>query len=103
MILKQRPKTAPSRTSLIVRLAVIVVLAGCAWFVWFHDPFDPDRRQAAQFCKSVTPEMSAVAIMQAATAKGATGFATPGPEQLVVYFGKSACGVEMDTEHGSGG
>lgn len=90
------------RTGVFVRLGIIVLLAGCAWFVWVKDPLNPDRRRAAQFCKSVTPEMSPVAIMQAASGKGATGFATPRPEELVVYFGKSACSVEIDAARGPG-
>lgn len=87
----------------IVRLGVIVALAGCAWFVWVKDPLNPDRRRAAQFCQSVTAQMPPVAIMQSASGKGATGFATPRPEELVVYFGKSACGVEIDAGRGAGG
>jgi hypothetical protein len=47
--------------------------------------------------------MSPVEIMQSASAKGATGFGTPRPEELVVYFGKSACGVEIDAGRGAGG
>ena len=86
-----------------LRLGVIVVLAGCAWYMWAQDPLNPDRRRAAQFCQSAMQDMSPVEIMQAASAKGATGFATPSPEELVVYFGKSACGVEIDVEGGSGG
>lgn len=86
----------------IVRLGVIVLLAGCAWFVWVKDPLNPDRRRAAQFCESVMADMSPVEIMQAATAKGATAFATPRPDELVVYFGKRACAVEIDAGRGSG-
>ena len=102
-----KPGMGRSRKSgpvgVILRLGVIVALAGCAWFVWVKDPLNPDRRRAAQFCESVTADMSAVEIMQAASAKGATGFGTPRPEELVVYFGKSACGVEIDAGRGAGG
>ena len=58
-----------------LRLGVIVVLAGCAWYMWAQDPLNPDRRRAAQFCQSAMQDMSPV--------------------------GKSACGVEIDVERGS--
>jgi hypothetical protein len=97
-------RSRPSgRVGVVVRLGVIVLLAGCAWYVWVEDPLNPDRRRAAQFCDSITPKMSPVAIMQAASAKGATGFATPQPEELVVYFGKSACSVGIDAARGGAG
>ena len=92
----------PGSVGVILRLGVIVVLAGCAWYVWVQDPLNPDRRRAAKFCQSAMQDMSPVEIMQAASGKGATGFATPRPEELVVYFGKSACGVEIGAGPASG-
>lgn len=97
----RRRKTA-GPIGMVVRLAVILLLGACAWWVWVKDPLNPDRRRAGQFCESVTAGMSPVEIMQAATAKGATGFATPRPDELVVYFGKRACAVEIDAGRGSG-
>ena len=97
--IKRSPKTGS--VGVFLRLGVIVVLAGCAWYMWAQDPLNPDRRRAAQFCQSAMQDMSPVEIMQAASAKGATGFATPSPEELVVYFGKSACGVEIDVGRGA--
>ena len=94
MILKYRRKTPPGRTGLIIRLAVIVVLVGCAWFVWFNDPFDPDKRRAARFCAEVQPEAPTAVIMQMATERGATAFATPQPGVLDVSFWKSVCSIE---------
>jgi len=99
--MKRRKATGP--IGVVVRLTVIVLLAACAWWVWVKDPLNPERRRAAQFCESVAADMSPVAIMQAATAKGATGFGTPRPDELVVYFGQSACGVEIKAGRGSGG
>lgn len=83
------------RAGVILRLGVIVVLAGCAWFAWVKEPLNPDRRRAAKFCEGVSEDMSPVEIMQAASVKGATRFATPRPEELVIYFGSSACSVEI--------
>jgi hypothetical protein len=99
--IKRRKATGP--IGVFVRLAVIMLLGACAWWVWVKDPLNPERQRAAQFCESVTADMSPVEIMQAASAKGATGFGTPRPEELVVYFGKSACGVEIDAGRGAGG
>ena len=91
------PLPRRTTTGTLARLGAIVLLGACAWYVWFVDPLNPGKRRAAQFCASVTPEMSPVALMQAATAKGATEFSTPEPGVLRVSFGDGVCEVVIGT------
>ena len=77
------------------RLAVIVLLVACAWYVWVRDPLRPEISQAARFCKSVVSGTPVIGIMKAASEQGATGFASPHADLLVVAFGDSSCALPL--------
>lgn len=88
-------KRKPRPAAILPRLAIVVALAVLAAYLWFGDPLNAENRRAAQFCESVEPGMSSIGILQAASERGATGFRTPGPEELLVDFGKATCRLPM--------
>ena len=78
-----------------VRVAVILLLLACAWFVSMMGPFNNDAKIAAEFCASIRTGMSAAEILQAASKRRAAAFAAPTPDVLVVGFGGSECTLHL--------
>lgn len=86
---------AAKPAAVLPRLAIIVPLAAFAAYLWFGDPLRPESRRAAQYCAGVAPGTPVIAIMQAASAQGATGFRSPREDTLVVAFGKDHCTLAL--------